>query len=189
MELREGETLRERVLRTGPLPADRARRFAIDLSGALAEAHGRGIVHRDITPENLFIATIGGERDVIKLLDFGLVKTEAAEEGLTRSGWIGGTPAYISPEAAAGKTVDASSDIYSLGASLYFALTGAAPFAATSLGALLQAHMTEGVEPPSQRAAGIPADLERVILRCLEKDPAGRPSNGTALLELLEGQR
>ncbi|KAB2885677.1 MAG: serine/threonine protein kinase, partial [Kofleriaceae bacterium] len=150
MELLEGETLRERVSRSGPIPAESVRRFAIDLAGALAEAHARGIVHRDVKPENLFIATIGGERDVIKLLDFGLAKTEAAEEGLTRSGWIGGTPTYISPEAAAGKPVDQRSDVYSLGASLYFALTGAPPFDATSIGGLFQAHMHDAVVPPSQ---------------------------------------
>jgi serine/threonine-protein kinase len=187
MELLEGETLRARVTRTGAVPAELVRRFAIDLSGALAEAHNRGIVHRDIKPENLFIATIGGEPDIIKLLDFGLAKVDTAEEGLTRSGWIGGTPAYISPEAAAGRQVDTRSDVYSLGGSLYFALTGSPPFRASSYGALLEAHMTETVVPPSQVIENAPAELEQVIMQCLEKEPLQRPRDGAALLALLHG--
>jgi serine/threonine-protein kinase len=135
----------------------------------------------------IFIATIGGEPDIIKLIDFGLAKVDTAEEGLTRSGWIGGTPAYISPEAAAGRQVDTRSDVYSLGGSLYFALTGSPPFRASSYGALLEAHMTETVVPPSQVIENAPAELEQVIMQCLEKEPLQRPRDGAALLALLHG--
>ncbi len=187
MELLEGETLRARIEREGPLPSPLVRRIAVDVAGALAEAHGRGIVHRDVKPENLFVATIGGEHDVIKLLDFGLAKTEAADDGLTRSGWVGGTPAYMSPEAATGKPADPRADVYSLGATLYFALTGRPPFAATSLGGLINAHLGQAVEAPSRRVAGVPPDLEAVVLDCLAKDPAARPRDGAEVLARLTG--
>jgi serine/threonine-protein kinase len=136
------------------------------------------LIHRDITPGNVMICERGGIPDVAKLLDFGLVLPPLSEtdgEKLTQDGTVTGTPAYASPEQADGQeTVDARSDIYSLGALAYFLLTGQPPFAGRTGVKMLAAHLYETPEPPSRRRLEIPADLEAVVLRCLAKEPAAR---------------
>lgn len=128
MELLEGIDLNQLVQRDGPLPPKRAVHILDQASRALAEAHDRGIVHRDVKPANLFVATAGGEDDFVKLLDFGVAKlTNEGKAALTQTGWIGGTPAFMSPEVVAGGDADARSDVYGLGCVLYFALTGKPP--------------------------------------------------------------
>jgi len=138
----------------------------------LHEAHNIGLIHRDIKPGNLFAAHRGGLYDVVKLLDFGLVKpvAEIRSAQLTREGAISGTPLFMSPEQARGRgDVDARSDIYSLGAVAYTLLTGRPPFVRTSALDVMIAHAHDEVVLPSQLQADVPADLERVILRCLAK--------------------
>jgi eukaryotic-like serine/threonine-protein kinase len=175
MEHLEGMPLSELVDEMGPLPVARAVRFARQACAALSEAHDAGVVHRDVKPDNLFICRLGDEADFLKVLDFGIAKIEGSEEAsVTRAGWVHGTPSYMSPEACNGARVDARSDLYSLGAVLYFLVTSTPPFqAATGAGVMLM-HVSEEPEPPSSRGVRIPRDLERVVMRCLDKDPAAR---------------
>jgi tRNA A-37 threonylcarbamoyl transferase component Bud32 len=178
MELLPGDTLEELVKREGPLPPARVVHFLRQICGALREAHGSGLIHRDIKPGNVMICERGGIPDVAKLLDFGLVLplvTDTDGEKLTMEGTVAGTPAYLSPEQAGGQdAVDARSDIYSVGALGYFLLTGQPPFANRSNVKMLAAHLYEAPEPLSRRRADISSDLEAIILRCLAKDPNTR---------------
>ena len=188
MELLEGETLAQLVHREGPLSPARTVHIALQAARALSEAHGHGIVHRDVKPSNLFITTIGGEPDFVKVLDFGVARFFRHGPGdstLTTSGDIVGTPAYISPEAVLAQEVDARADVYALGAVLYFMLTGAPPFEAHGDGAvsLLLAQVHRVPQPPSARSAGsIPVDLEAVVMKCLEKTPYARYKDGAELV-------
>ncbi len=129
MELLEGEHLAALVAREGPLPPPRAIHIASQAARALAEAHGKGIVHRDVKPENLLVTSPAGERDVVKVLDFGIAKVREtdADAKLTGTGSMMGTPAYLSPEAVNGLPLDARADVYQLGAVLYLLLTGLPP--------------------------------------------------------------
>jgi serine/threonine-protein kinase len=182
MELLEGETLADYVTRLGPLPPARAVYIVGQAARALAEAHERGIVHRDVKPENMFLTSLGGEHDFVKVIDFGIARLERDETRMTDTGSLLGTPAYMSPEMAMGLTADARSDVYALGSVLYFLLSGRPPFEADNAGAMIFAHVNERVVPPS-RILGrpIPADVEAVVLRSLAKDPAERFANGAEL--------
>jgi serine/threonine-protein kinase len=175
MELLDGETLAAHVARLGPLPPARAVHIVGQAARALAEAHERGIVHRDVKPENLFLTAMGGEHDFLKVIDFGIAKVAAADAKMTDTGWVLGTPAYMSPEVATGEVADARSDVYALGAVLYFLLCGRPPFEADNAAALFFAHVHENVVSPS-RIVGrqLPADVEAVAIRALAKDPASR---------------
>jgi serine/threonine-protein kinase len=175
MEHLEGVDLATLVDEVGPLPAARAVRFARQACGALAEAHDAGIVHRDVKPDNLFVCRMGDEADFLKMLDFGIAKMEGAEEDatVTRAGWVHGTPAYMSPEVCNGERADARSDVYSLGSVLYFLVTGTPPFTAPTAAAVMVAHVKDEPEKPSTRAS-VPADVEKIIMRALEKEPEAR---------------
>ncbi|HEX3343791.1 MAG TPA: serine/threonine-protein kinase, partial [Polyangiaceae bacterium] len=175
MEHLEGVDLATLVDEVGPLPPARAVRFTRQACGALAEAHDAGIVHRDVKPDNLFVCRMGDEDDFLKVLDFGIAKIEGAEEDatVTRAGWVHGTPAYMSPEVCNGQRADARSDVYSLGAVLYFLLTGTPPFTAPTAAAVMVAHVSEHPDLPSHRGP-VPPDVEKVVMRALEKDPASR---------------
>jgi serine/threonine-protein kinase len=191
MELLQGETLAELVRREGPLLPARAIHVAIQAAGALSEAHASGIVHRDIKPSNVFLTTIGRERDFVKVLDFGTVRFSRGgghEATLTSDDAIVGTPAYISPEAVLGREVDARADVYSMGALLYFMLTGESPFEASRGGAvgMLLAHVHHvPMKPSVRRKVAIPQGLETVIMRCLEKAPAARYEDAADLVSAL----
>jgi serine/threonine-protein kinase len=144
----------------------------------LREAHAIGLIHRDIKPSNIIVGERGGVPDVAKLLDFGLVREVGLigrDEKLTQEGMLAGTPAYMSPEQAAGKTeIDARSDLYSLGALAYFLLTGQPPFVRHHPVQVLAAHLCDTPVPPSRLQPAIPDSLETVVLHCLEKNPAQR---------------
>lgn len=187
MEHLEGVDLATLVDDVGPLPVARALRFARQACAALSEAHDVGIVHRDVKPDNLFVCRMGDDADFLKVLDFGIAKIEGADEDatVTRAGWVHGTPAYMSPEVCNGARADARSDVYSLGAVLYYMLTGVPPFTAPTAAAVMVAHVNEPPEPPSARAKGIPADVEHVVMRCLEKSPAQRYLSARELDEAL----
>jgi serine/threonine-protein kinase len=188
MELLEGETLAKLVERDRGLPAARAVHMLRQAARAMAEAHARGLVHRDLKPENLFVTSLGGEGDFIKVIDFGIAKglADAPEHGLTADGKVLGTPLYMAPEQGEGRDVDARSDVYSLGAVLYFALSGVPPFSATSSVAILTAHIQQVPLPPSARTGrAIPPDVEAIVSKCLAKAPAERYADAAELAEAL----
>jgi eukaryotic-like serine/threonine-protein kinase len=175
MELLQGETLAEHVLRTGPLLVSRAVHIVGQAARALGEAHEHGIVHRDVKPENLFLTSLGGEHDFIKVIDFGIAKIQTPASTVTDATWVLGTPAYISPEVAVGDTADERSDVYALGAVLYFLLCGRPPFEEDNVAALFHAHVCKQAETPSQvLGRPIPSDVEAVVMRALQKEPAAR---------------
>ena len=177
MEYLPGLSLEDLLERHGPLPAERVVHFLRQVCRGLHEAHEVGLIHRDIKPANIFAAQRGGLYDVVKLLDFGLVKPvgENASANLSQEGGISGTPLFMSPEQARGTgDLDARSDIYSLGAVAYALLTGRPPFDGSNPLDVMIAHVRDEVEWPSQHRADVPADLERVILRCLAKSPEDR---------------
>jgi serine/threonine-protein kinase len=178
MEYLPGPNLEQLVGRGGPLPPARAVHLLRQVCRALSEAHAIGLIHRDVKPSNVIACRRGGMDDVAKLLDFGLVQAQGLGEGtnrLTQEGSVAGTPAYMSPEQAGGADgVDARSDVYSLGAVAYFLLTGRPPFVRKTGVQVLAAHLHEPPPPPRTLRAELPPDLEAVVLRCLEKDPAQR---------------
>jgi serine/threonine-protein kinase len=186
MEHLEGVDLATLVDEVGPLPVSRAVGFARQACLALSEAHDAGVIHRDIKPDNLFVCRMGEQADFLKVLDFGIATIEGADEDVTvtRAGWVHGTPAYMSPEVCNGARADARSDVYSLGAVLYYLLTGTPPFTAPTAAAVMLAHVQSLPDAPSVRAP-VPADVERVVLRCLEKDPRDRFPSARALEEAL----
>ena len=185
MEYLPGMSLADLVERHGPLPPGRAIYLLRQIALALGEAHDAGLIHRDIKPSNIFAAQRGGMDDVAKLLDFGLVRPESTVASSSRAsdeGQILGTPLYMSPEQATGsRDLDARSDIYSLGAVAYFLLTGHPPFDAETAIEAIIAHARDPVVPPSRIRAEVPADLDAVVLRCLEKSPDERFPTAEAL--------
>jgi len=189
MEYLPGLSLAELVEKHGPLPPARAIHLLMQTCDALAEAHSHGLIHRDIKPGNIFSAQRGGVNDVAKLLDFGLAKPISTQSGsiqLTQEGSITGSPLFMSPEQAIGDNEpDARSDIYSLGAVAYFLLTGVPPFEGDKAIKIIFAHAQQKVVPPSHLRSDIPADIERVVLRCLAKDPADRFESAVALRQSL----
>ena len=186
MELLEGETLSRLIEREGALPAARAVHFGLQAARALAEAHLRGIVHRDVKPENLFVTRAGDEGDFLKVLDFGIARRDQASggESLTATGLVAGTPQYIAPEVIEGREASAAADVYALGMVLYQLLTGRFPYDATDGPALFLAHLTHDPSPPS-RYAEVPDDVERVVMQCLAKRPEARFADAGVLLDAL----
>jgi serine/threonine-protein kinase len=189
MEYLPGLSLHDLVERHGPLSPARAIHLLTQTCDALAEAHARGLIHRDLKPGNIFSAYRGGFHDVAKLLDFGLAKpmsTESSSIQLTQEGSITGSPLYMSPEQALGDSEpDARSDIYSMGAVAYYLLTGSPPFDGDKAMRVILAHAHDPVVPPSHLRSDVPPDLEAVVLRCLAKNPADRYSNALALRQAL----
>src|SRR5262249_53300922 len=189
MEYLPGLTLQQLVSRHGPLPPARAVHFLRQVCAALQEAHGMGLIHRDIKPGNIIACERGGVYDVAKLLDFGLVRSvgpESQDERLTQEGAVAGTPAYMSPEQAGGQDdLDARSDIYSLGASAYYLLTGQPPFKRAKAVQVILAHLHDPVRRLAELRSQIPADLAAVVLRCLEKDPRRRFPDAQSLEKAL----
>lgn len=188
MELLRGIDLEDAVGTFGPLPAARVIHLLVQACGSLAEAHDHQLIHRDIKPANIFLCERGGEVDVVKVLDFGLVKsTEAQSARLSRDDVISGTPQYMAPEIAKQeKTVDGRSDLYSLACVGYFLLTGACVFEHENVMRMVMDHMnTPPARPSTRTSLPIPDDLEAVIMRCLAKDPAGRYADARALAAAL----
>ena len=189
MEYLPGMNLGEIVRRFGPMPPPRAIHLVRQACEALQEAHDVGLIHRDLKPANLFAAVRGGYYDVAKLLDFGLAKplTNLESASLTADGTITGSPLYMSPEQASGdREPDARSDIYALGAVLYFLVAGKPPFENEKPIRVLIAHASEPVPPPSKWRDELPLDLESVIMQCLAKDPRDRFQSAAELAEALD---
>ena len=188
MEYVRGKTLRELVAESGPLSSARAQRLFSQVAAALAEAHSIPLVHRDVKPANIMVTQLGGKADQVKLLDFGLVKmAKGSDTTLTATGWTGGTPSYMAPEVIQGREADARADVYSFGATMYFAVTGQAPFPSDSSLAVLRAHVEVALVAPSVRlGTPLAADLEAVIVRCLQKRPEARFPSCREVAEALE---
>ncbi len=184
MEFLEGANLAER-LEAGDLTTSETRRLLRQICGALEAAHRAGIVHRDLKPENIWVAAPAHEDSFAKVLDFGIAKLLDNPAGKsTQTGAAMGTPRYMAPEQCMGRPVDHRADIYSLGVILYEIFAGIVPFRGESFGELIYQHMSEVPEPPSRHRA-IDPELERIILACLEKDPAKRPESAKELGRLL----
>jgi serine/threonine-protein kinase len=170
MELVPGETLTRVLARSGALPAARAAEIGRQILDALEEAHGRGIVHRDLKSDNVMVCSRAGNADLVKVLDFGLARVAGSSSGMTRTGAVLGTPSYMSPEQAHGDRTDHRTDLYSLGVILYELLAGRLPFEAELPLAVLIKHMHEA-PPPLE---GVPSVVAAVVLRALAKSPAER---------------
>ena len=186
MGLVEGETLTERVQRAGPLPVRELVRLVKDVGHALAYAHGRGVVHRDIKPDNVMLERATGRALV---LDFGISRsmTQATSaSNLTRVGEVVGSPEYMSPEQASGDVVDGRSDLYSLGLTAYYAATGTTAVTGESTQKILVRQLTERVAPVAQLRPDLPPALAKAIDQCMEKDPADRFPTAEALVEEID---
>jgi serine/threonine-protein kinase len=178
----EGETLGERIRTRGPLPPAEATRMMREVAWALAYAHGRGIVHRDVKPDNILLEAGTGRALVT---DFGIARGGADATSATDPGKVMGTAHFMSPEQAAGGSVDGRSDIYALGVVGYLAVSGRLPFEASNLPAVLVRQATEPATSVMRVAPGLPPALGAAIDRCLTRDPAGRFADGEALAEAL----
>ena len=190
MELLDGFDLETLVMRFGPQSPERVVQFLLQICDSLGEAHANGLIHRDVKPKNIFVSRLGLNYDFVKVLDFGLVKNTASQDSLqtqlTIDGTTTGTPAYMSPEMAVGSELDARTDIYSLGCVAYWLLTGELVFDGKNPLEVLLSHIQDVPVPPSQRTElDIPPELERIILACLEKDPARRPQTAQELERML----
>jgi eukaryotic-like serine/threonine-protein kinase len=169
MEYVEGRTLRDIIRAEGPLLPERAMEIAEAVANALADAHEAGLVHRDIKPGNIMV-TREGE---VKVMDFGIARTTTGDT-LTQTASILGTASYLSPEQAQGESVDARSDIYSVGCVLYEMLTAGAPFTGDSPVAIAYKHVRENPVPPSRSNPDVSSALEAVVMKCMAKNPANR---------------
>ena len=195
MELLSGRDLESLVREFGPLPADRAMFLLRQVCHSLADAHARGLVHRDVKPANIYVCRMGLEYDFVKVLDFGLVKVKARESvGQTLTALdqkTSGTPAYMAPEVILGEAdVDRRADVYALGCVAYYLLTGQLVFEADTPMKMLMQHVHAKPVPPSRRTElPIPRELDEFVLSCLEKDPNRRPQDAETLFRLACGCR
>jgi serine/threonine protein kinase len=184
MEYLDGLDLQRLVDQYGPVEPARAIHILAQVSGALAEAHALGLIHRDIKPANIIITERPDEPDVVKVVDFGLVKTFGTRmTESAASDTITGTPLYMAPEAISQPdSVDGRADLYAVGAVAYFLLTGKHVFEAVSVLEVCSKHLLETPVPPSQRLGkALPADLEAIVLGCLAKDRNSRPASAAVL--------
>jgi len=191
MELLDGIDLHTLVYKYGVQPEGRVITILAQVAESLAEAHDHGIIHRDIKPANVFLCRLGRRLDHVKVLDFGLVLTDAdfgtgdkRAPRLTEAGHITGTPNSMAPEQASGKPIDGRADFYALGCVAYFLLTGTDVFNAENVMQYLVMHVNDPPEPPSKRRRGPPIHpgLEALVLRLLAKSPTDRPADALALL-------
>ncbi len=189
MEYLDGESLTDVIARGGSIPVTEALHIIRQIASALGAAHARGIVHRDLKPDNIYLIRRGdGSTNFVKVLDFGIAKVGGASSKLTKAGMIFGTPHYMSPEQAAGQTVDHRTDIYALGVIMYEMFVGRVPFDADTFMGILTKHMFEAPKPLSQ-AAGVGnrlGALEDVTLKALQKKPEARFQSMAELIAELE---
>ena len=193
MELLQGSSLAKLIDGQPRLPLARSAGIMTQIARALEAVHEAGIVHRDLKPDNVFLIERAGQKDFVKLLDFGVAKLGEQTEGIalhrTAAGAILGTPEYMSPEQASGKSVDYRTDLYAFGVMLYELVTGVLPLTGTSFGELVVKHLTVAPTPPSRvkdLPHEIPATLEDLILACLAKDPGDRPDHIRTVITRLE---
>ncbi|HSO30927.1 MAG TPA: serine/threonine-protein kinase [Labilithrix sp.] len=188
MEYIDGFSLEDLVARFGPLPPGRVVHLAKQICAALSEAHSIGLIHRDIKPANIALCERAGIFDVVKVLDFGLVKELGTDSQSTAEASLTGTPLYLAPESiTAPDTVDGRSDLYAVGGVAFWLLTGTHVFEGKTVVEVCSHHLHTKPESPSARlGAPVPRDLEEVVLRCLEKEPARRFPDAEALGHALD---
>ncbi|MCA9667931.1 MAG: serine/threonine protein kinase [Myxococcales bacterium] len=191
MEFLEGEDTRKRLRRDGPYPPELVAHVGAQVAETLAAAHDAGVLHRDLKPDNIFLCKSGKRDDFVKLLDFGAAKSFGDRPGhhLTRPGVAIGTPEYMSPEQITNRPMDGRLDAYGLGCVCYELCTGSVPFRAENVAGILAKHTGERPIPPSRRRKvppPVPPSLERVILRCMEKDPDDRYPDLWAVAEAFQ---
>ena len=180
----EGESLAARIAREGPLPTDQALRILREVADALAYAHGRGLVHRDIKPDNILLS---GHHALVA--DFGIARAvhdAAGADRLTATGMALGTPAYMAPEQASGEATDHRADLYALGAVAYEMFAGEPPFRGRTAQMVIAAHLTEAPAPLTRHRPALHPGLAAAVMRCLEKHPADRVQSAAELLQLLD---
>ncbi len=187
MELLEGRTLTQIVQEGGPQPEELVKHHLMQAARALAEAHARGIVHRDIKPDNLFITTLGGEADFLKVLDFGVARVHEIDVdiALTHAGVVVGTPIYMAPEIANGTPASPASDIYALGAVGFFLLAGKRPFEGPAAVMFLDKLSGRIPSASAHRETPVVPEFEAIIRRCLDPEPRLRFSSAEELLDCL----
>jgi len=190
MEFLDGPSLSQLVDRSGPIPPSRVVHILKQVTGSLEEAHSVNLLHRDVKPANVILCRRGGREDVVKLVDFGLVKDILHPDDATRTSpnLVAGTPGYVAPERLKNaRYLDPRSDLYSVGAVAYYLLTGTEVFEGDTAAEVCQEAVARDPVAPSERLGQtLPADLERLVLDLLARDPAGRPAGASALLERLE---
>jgi len=186
MEYLDGQSLSDMIKRGGSVPMQDAIHLVRQIASALDAAHARGIVHRDLKPDNIIIVKQGSDPLFAKVLDFGIAKVGGAASKLTKTGMVFGTPHYMSPEQAAGHSVDQRTDIYALGVIMYEMFTGKVPFDADTFMGILSKHMFEAPARPTDLEGGALGPLEGVILRALEKGPEQRYQGMSELLADLD---
>jgi serine/threonine protein kinase/predicted ATPase len=180
MELLNGPTLESELQARGTLPVDRAINILLPVCNAISAAHQEGIIHRDLKPSNILLHRLKDGMEVIKVVDFGIVKIGQTKERLTQVNNILGTPHYMSPEQCYGRDLDPRSDVYALGVIAYETLTGRLPFDKPTLLEIMEAQVKEPPPPLRRIRPEIPPQLEAVVLRALSKQPDQRPSTATA---------
>ncbi len=187
LERLDGEDLHARVASGPPARTGDAVRWILEACEGLAAAHARGIVHRDLKPSNLFLARLPDGREIVKLLDFGLAKNPNEDDRrITASGAILGSPSYMSPEHLSGRPLDARTDVWSLGVTLYEILTRALPFPGRTTPEICAAVLSASPGPIEAHRADVPRELDAIVAACLSKDPAARPASVAELAARLE---
>jgi serine/threonine protein kinase len=190
MELLDGRDLQSLVREFGPIPAARVLFLLRQVCHSLAEAHTRGLIHRDVTPSNIYVCRRGLDYDFVKVLDFGLVKFNGRRSlepvPSSRLHKTTGTPAFMAPEIILGAEIDQRVDVYAIGCVAYYLLTGQPVFEATTPRDLFAMHLQATPIPPSHRTEmPISRELDALVLSCLAKDPRHRPQDAAAVLEML----
>src|SRR5262249_31924636 len=193
MEFISGTNVADILEKQGALDPVRVEKIMTQVCGSLEEAHSRGIIHRDLKPENIVLTERAGQKDFVKVLDFGIAKRsneeDAQEQKLTQQGMVLGTPPYMSPEQFTGRPIDARSDIYSLGVMMYEMLTGRLPFNANTAWEWATQHMTVPPLAIETLPGGtqVPLRMKNAIMRALEKDPAKRPATVREFVDMYQG--
>ena len=194
----DGLTLEKLVTGNGAVPQERMRHIVLRICAALAELHGKGMIHRDIKPDNVMVCERGGEFDFVKLLDFGIVKRiDVAPDAdfkeariLTRQVRLLGTPAYMAPERIGEPSgIDARADLYGVGALIFFLVAGRPPFTGDDEAALLREVIATPAPRLSDFSPGTPAPLDDLVMCCLAKSPGERPGSVADIVTMLETLR
>jgi serine/threonine protein kinase len=187
MPLLKGEPLDARLTREGRLSIPAVLKLGLETAEGLAAAHAQGLVHRDIKPANLWLEGTGDAGGAgfrrVKILDFGLARAVQDDQHLTAEGGLLGTPAYMAPEQAAGEGVDHRADLFNLGAVLYRCCAGETPFPGKTTAAVMAALLTKDAAPVGDKNPNLPAALANLIMRLLDKAPAGRPQTAAGVAD------